>query len=112
MGRFRLRGDPADVAEDAAEDEANETSEDTEPTSTQPTSVTCQLSYTDVHGNAALDSVGMSIDANSIWSGTWDSTPAGPGRVEWVVFSRGNGVVASTEGSFQLEANSANLGGP
>jgi len=42
-----------------------------------------------------------------VWSATWDSSASDAGRVEWMAHCWG-GLVAATEGSFELAANSAN----
>lgn len=75
----------------------------------QPANATCQLSYTNSLNQPTVFSFPLLMNPDGSWSGTWDSTDAGPGRVEWVVFSTG-GVVAATQGFFELVANDANMG--
>ena len=73
---------------------------------TQPTSVTAVLHYRDLSDTLATTTINLSLVDDS-WSGSWDSSAAKEGRVEWMVYSSG-GVVAAAEGAFSIEANCAN----
>lgn len=96
------------LQDDDSNDDA--TAPDNDADDAQPLNATCQLSYKNSLKQAVITSFGLVKDSNNVWSGTWDSTDAAPGRIEWVIFSTG-GVVAAAEGSFQLFANDANMGG-
>jgi len=79
----------------------------------QPTSATCTFCYRtteDHHQTAVINlTLGADDDGNPIWTGSWDTNVAGPGRVGWVVQSVGPCQVAE-EGHFTIVANEANGG--
>lgn len=76
----------------------------------QPTSATCTLRYCDPAGKHQTATVNLTCDPTSNrWSGSWDSSAAGPGRVDWVVQSEG-ALKAAAEGNFTIIANAANNG--
>lgn len=74
---------------------------------TQPATAVAKLSYKTLAGTPATSSVTLTKDANNIWSGVWDSTAAGDGYVDWVIQCNG-GLHAASQGTFYLQANSAN----
>lgn len=75
----------------------------------QPSSATAVLSYDNMSGARAQDTIALTMDATTkIWSGVWDSSVTKGGRVEWVVYSSG-GVIAAVEGFFIVAANRANV---
>lgn len=81
------------------------------PTSgtTQPTSAYAILSYKDATtGLAATSTVSLTADANSVWSGVWDSLLAQEGDVEWRIQAKGS-LQAAQQGKFFLQANDANV---
>lgn len=81
----------------------------------QPTSATCAFCYRtaeDHHQTAVVSlTLGVDDDGNPVWTGSWDTSVAGPGHVEWAVQSVGSCQVAD-EGCFTIVANKANLEGP
>lgn len=74
---------------------------------TQPSTATAVISYKTGSGATASATISLSKDANNVWSGAWDSSAAGEGRVDWVVYCSG-GVIAAAEGTFMISANRAN----
>ena len=88
---------------------------------TQPTSVRCVICYRDVNDHRQTATIALTAaidtwtddDGNvhtvDVWSGSWDTSVAGPGRVGWVVQSVGPCQVAE-EGHFTIVANEANGG--
>lgn len=77
----------------------------------QPSSATCTLRYRDLTNRVQTTTITLTsaLDADShyFWSGSWDSSVAGPGRVEWAVQSSG-ALCAAAEGDFEIIANRAN----
>lgn len=76
--------------------------------SAQPSDAELVVSYTSTTGVPATETIALS-EVNGVWSGAWDSSTAGPGRVDWMIHAW-NGLVAATQGSFEIIANSANTG--
>lgn len=77
-------------------------------TATQPSAASAMLSYKDLAGsqhNASIPLVYSS--ATNTWSGTWDSSAAGEGTVEWMIYGYGT-LQAADQGSFAISANAAN----
>lgn len=72
----------------------------------QPSSATALLSYRGISGRWTTTTINLS-SSDGIWSGTWDSSAAQEGPVDWVVYSSG-GVIAATQGRFFIDANKAN----
>ena len=72
----------------------------------QPTSAACTLRFCNPQGQPQTATVNLS-ETDNCWSGSWDSSVAGPGRVEWVVQSAG-ALLAAAEGVFYIDANEAN----
>lgn len=74
----------------------------------QPSSAVAVVRYCTLQGSTNETSINLTLGGDGVtWSGTWDSSVAGPGRVDWVVYSSG-GVEAASQGSFVIQANSAN----
>lgn len=74
---------------------------------TQPTSAEAVLTYTNLSGTTSTDTVALTNTAG-VWKGSWDSSNAGPGSVEWTIFGYG-ALVAALDGSFVIKANKSNL---
>lgn len=73
-----------------------------------PNYVSAVLTYTNTVGLPQTDTVALSLNATTnTWLGTWDSSNAKEGRVDWMLYSTGP-VQASTEGYFMVVANAAN----
>lgn len=73
----------------------------------QPNNAELVVAYTNTAGAPATQTIELSV-ADGVWSGSWDSSVAGPGRVDWMVHCW-NGLVAAAQGSFEVIANSANI---
>lgn len=74
--------------------------------SAAPANAEVILTYTNRSGATQVDTVTMT-EASGVWSGTWDSSSAAAGDVEWVAYCW-NGLKASTQGEFQIKRNGAN----
>lgn len=74
--------------------------------SSQPDSVTANLSFRDINGISQVASVPLTL-ASGVWTGEWDSTAAGQGIVYWVVYGTGT-VQPAAQGQFNICANAAN----
>ena len=75
----------------------------------QPSSVTATLTFTNNSAVQETDHVTLTYDsATKQWSGSWDSSVCQGGNVDWVIFGTG-GLQASSQGSFQITANTANV---
>jgi hypothetical protein len=111
MGTFALAATPGGPAINSTSTGVNviATLITDEPPVVQPTAVTCLLHYWNMLDQEVITTVSMTMDSSNRWSGTWDSTDAKPGRIEWAVYSTG-AVVAATQGAFQLHGNDANIG--
>jgi hypothetical protein len=73
----------------------------------QPASAELVVVYTDPAGASATEVIPL-VETNGVWSGAWSSSNAGPGRVDWSVRCW-NGLVAASQGSFELIANRASM---
>ena len=76
----------------------------------EPSGVICTLRFrsnTTGMPTTATIALTLGIDGHT-WSGSWDSSAAGEGRVDWVVYSVGS-VVSAAEGFFTIAANKANV---
>jgi hypothetical protein len=77
--------------------------------STQPSSADMVVKYNDISGVSRLTTVGLTFNSSTnTWVGTWDSSAAQGGAVEWMVYGVGS-LQAAVQGSFLLQANSANV---
>jgi hypothetical protein len=76
--------------------------------SAAPSAAEAVLVYVDQSGTQVTAHVAMSVGADGVWSGVWDSSAAGEGYVEWTIRCWG-GLVAAMDGSFYISANKANL---
>ncbi len=86
-----------------------------------PTSVSCTFCYRDINGHRQSAVVALTSETDTWtdpsgnvhtdinWVGSWDTSVAGPCRVEWAVQSLG-ALQAADEGSFYIDANQANGG--
>ena len=72
----------------------------------QPTNAELVVVYNNPVGAPATETIPLGV-IDGVWSAAWDSSNAGPGRVEWMVHCW-NGLVAADQGSFELIANRAN----
>jgi hypothetical protein len=74
----------------------------------QPTSATMTLRYRDLqeHVQTAVVNLAYNTETHK-WTGSWDTSVAGPCRVDWVVQSAG-ALLAAAEGNFNIVANLAN----
>ena len=74
----------------------------------QPSAAFAILTYKDaITGNPAESTVALAVDANNIWSGTWDSLLAQAGNIDWRIQAKGS-LQAAAQGTFTLLANTAN----
>jgi hypothetical protein len=82
-----------------------------DPTSSAaPATVVATLNYTNISGTRSEDIVTLTLGADGVtWSGSWDSTNAGAGTVDWKL-QTSNGLQAAAQGSFDILANRANHG--
>jgi hypothetical protein len=77
-------------------------------TNTQPSTATLALNYNDISGVTQNVQVPMTFNSVSDdWIGTWDTSNAKYGNVDWMIFGVGS-LQAATQGSIQIEANKAN----
>lgn len=86
---------------------------------TQPSAANCELSFYTPVQVASLAAgatnvipttvaIAMMYNAtNGLWVCTWDSSAAGDGTVEWMIYGYGT-LQAASEGCFVIEANAAN----
>ena len=72
----------------------------------QPANAELVVVYHAPDGAVASETIPLGV-ADGVWSAAWDSSNAGPGRVEWMVHCW-NGLVAAAQGSFEMIANRAN----
>jgi hypothetical protein len=77
---------------------------------TQPSTVTCVLTYTNLSGTQSRDTITLTLQADGItWQGSWDNTNSKPDSlVEWAVTGTG-AVKGSDQGFFYTKGNSANI---
>ena len=73
----------------------------------QPANAELIVVYTDPAGASATETIPL-VETNGVWAGAWSSGNAGPGRVDWSVRCW-NGLVAASQGSFELIANRASM---
>ncbi len=73
----------------------------------QPANAELVVVYTTPTGDPATEIIPLTENAG-IWSGSWSSSNAGPCRVDWSVRCW-NGLVAASQGSFELIANRASM---
>lgn len=73
--------------------------------SAQPANAELVVVYPTATGSAT-ETIELVV-ANGVWEGAWDSSAAVSGRVDWMVHCW-NGLVAATQGSFEVIANAAN----
>ena len=71
----------------------------------QPANAELVVAYPTASG-PATETIALTV-TNGVWEGVWDSSAAISGRVEWMVHCW-NGLVAATQGSFEVIANAAN----
>ena len=80
----------------------------TDGSTTQPTAGRAVLTYKDQAGTPQTTTITLTQNVTTkLWVGTWDSSAAGQGTVFWMAWGYGT-LQASAEGSFDIEANSAN----
>lgn len=79
----------------------------TDGSGTQPSAAILTVTYDNLSGNLATDTVGMTL-SNGVWSGQWDSSRSSAGAVSWSVASTGP-IQAATQGDFTIVANAANI---
>jgi hypothetical protein len=73
-----------------------------------PTAAYLVLSYTNNLGQPTKTTIGMTSTLG-VWSAVWDTSDCRDGNVDWLVYSTGS-LIAADEGSFDIYANSANVG--
>ena len=73
----------------------------------QPSTAEAVLVYKNTAGQLQTDTVPLALGADNVWSGSWDSSNAAAGKVEWVITCSGP-LQAATEGVFHVLANKAN----
>jgi hypothetical protein len=77
-------------------------------TATQPTNVYARLRFKNTSGATTEVSIPLTYGSTgNNWTGSWDSSAAAQGNVDWVVYGNGS-LEAAQQGSFQISANSAN----
>ena len=75
----------------------------------QPTAAYAVIYYKDQAGLAHTTTVTLSHNSSAgTWTGTWDSSAAGDDTPDWMVYGTGT-LQASTQGSFKITANKANV---
>jgi hypothetical protein len=72
-----------------------------------PSAAHVHIVYTNLSGAQTSETLDMTHNADGSWSALWDSNNCKSGPVEWVAYCTG-GLVASTQGSFNIKANLAN----
>ena len=103
-GKFFTAGSYKDADDIVLDNDAD----DLYPLPPQPSSAVCVVKFCTLTGGTNETTINLTLGADGVtWSGTWDSSLAGSGRVDWVVYSEG-GVVSAAQGSFVIQANSAN----
>ncbi len=76
--------------------------------STQPSTVELVVNYNDISGVSQTTSVSMTFNSmTDDWVGTWDTSAAKGGTVEWLIYGTGS-LQAAAQGSFLIQANTAN----
>jgi hypothetical protein len=74
----------------------------------EPSSATLVVNYNDISGVNRTTSIAMTFNAASDdWVGTWDTSVAQQGNVEWLIYGVGT-LQAAAQGQFQIQANAAN----
>ena len=73
----------------------------------QPANAELIVAYTSPGGLPSVETIPLVVN-NGVWAGAWSSSNAGPGRVDWSVRCW-NGLVAASQGSFELIANRASM---
>ena len=71
----------------------------------QPSNAELVVVYPTATGSATA-TIELTV-TDGVWEGVWDSSAAISGRVDWMVHCW-NGLVAATQGSFEVIANAAN----
>lgn len=72
-----------------------------------PTNAEAKVYYTDLAGGTGIETITLTQDADGVWRGIWDSSPAGAGPVEWTARCWG-GFKGADQGTFYIKANRAN----
>ena len=81
----------------------------TDGSSASPSTARATLVYTNTGGTTQTDIVTMALQTDGVtWRGLWDSAQAAPGVVQWMI-ECGGGLKAAAQGSFYVDANTANL---
>jgi hypothetical protein len=76
---------------------------------TQPTNAETVCTYTNRSGGVSTDVTTMTYSAAAnVWTGTWDSSNAAPGIVEYTIYGYG-ALVAALDGRLRITANASNL---
>ncbi|MDR3427809.1 hypothetical protein [Silvimonas sp.] len=76
---------------------------------TQPTSAEVVCTYLNRSGGTSTDVVALTYSSvTNTWSGTWDSSNAAPGVVDYTIYGYGS-LIAALDGRFQIKANASNL---
>lgn len=93
---------------------------------TQPTEAIAVVNYSDrITKKRTVANVGLAFNATltttdcdgnpvvqtNVWTGSWDSSAAADGVVEWLVYGDG-ALQAASQGRFNLLANLANIATP
>ena len=77
----------------------------------QPSSAHCTLFYHDLTYRSQTTIVTLTLGNDERgrpeWTGSWDTSVAGPGRADWVVQTLGP-LKTADEGNFMIVANEAN----
>lgn len=77
-------------------------------TVTQPTEANAVLKFKNTSGALTQVVIALTYNpTNNNWVGVWDSSSARQGNVDWMIYGDGS-LVAAAQGSFQIDANSAN----
>jgi hypothetical protein len=78
------------------------------PPPIQPTMAEAVLGFKNLSGANVSQTIPMTLGSDGVtWSCLWDSSAAGAGEVEWVVFASG-AVQSANQGRFQILANRVN----
>jgi hypothetical protein len=76
---------------------------------TQPTSAEVVCTYTNLSGGTSTDVTALSYNlTTNTWAGTWDSSNAAAGIVEYTVYGYGS-LIAALDGRLRVTANASNL---
>ncbi|MGZ5552592.1 MAG: hypothetical protein ACXWHF_03025, partial [Chthoniobacterales bacterium] len=79
----------------------------TDGSNTQPASAWARVSYHRATDRVKVDEIITLTLSSGVWAGTWDTTPAAPGCVDW--YAKGEGsLAAADEGKIEVVAGPAN----